>query len=362
MAELILPFIAIAAAGGLSALATFLIRRWAMRSGFVDRPGGHKAHVGAIALGGGIAVTLAVLLPIAAGLIAAHVMAIHHPGWLPDSLSRHLGGVAAKTPMALGIAGAALAMCLMGLRDDAKPLGALAKLVLQLVVIGGLVIGFDLRVMSHLSWPISVGLSMLWLLTLTNSMNFLDNMDGLATGVALIASAVFAVTATLAGQLFVPTCCWLLVGALLGFLPYNFHPASIFLGDAGSQVIGLLLGVLTILTTFADPTQGQQPIGVIAPLVVMAVPLYDTVSVCYLRWRSGSPIWTGDRRHFSHRLVSRGMSVRRAVAVIYLCTLVTGLPALLLPKADWPLAVGIVLQTLLVVLLVALLEGKGTRE
>jgi UDP-GlcNAc:undecaprenyl-phosphate GlcNAc-1-phosphate transferase len=152
-------------------------------------------------------------------------------------------------------------------------------------------------------------------------------------------------------------CCLLLAGALVGFLPFNFAPASIYMGDAGSMVIGLLLATFTILTTFADPRQGELPVGVLAPLVVMAVPLYDTLSVVYIRWRSGDPVWTGDRRHFSHRLVRRGMEPRRAVMVIWLATLVTALPALLLPRAEWMLAWGILVQTALVVFLLALLES-----
>ena len=128
------------------------------------------------------------------------------------------------------------------------------------------------------------------------------------------------------------------------------------------MVIGLLLAVLTILTVFADPGQGHRPIGILAPLVVMAVPLYDTASVVLLRLRSGASLWVGDRRHFSHRLVRRGMSVRKAVLVIWLATLVTSLPAVLLPRADWPLAWGVMLQTLLVVALVALLESSGHAE
>lgn len=354
-----LPFLAFAGAGVISVLGTWLVRRWSLAKSFVDRPGGRKRHAAPVALGGGIAVTLAVILPIIAAIVAAKVLAAASPSWLPTELSLHLGGIAAKTPLALGIIAATIAMCLMGLVDDARPLKPGAKFLLQLVIALVLVVGFDLRLLSHLSFPVSTTLSVLWILTLTNSLNFLDNMDGLASGVAMIAAAVFATTASYAGQLFVPVCCWLVAGALAGFLFYNFHPASIFLGDAGSQVIGLWLAVLTILTTFADPSQGQRPIGVIAPLVVMAVPLYDTLSVIVLRWRSGASVWAGDRRHFSHRLVSRGMGVRKAVLIIWLTTLVTALPAVLLPTASWPLAFGILLHTVLVVLLVAMLESVG---
>jgi UDP-GlcNAc:undecaprenyl-phosphate GlcNAc-1-phosphate transferase len=362
MNKLMIALSSFLAAGLLSVLGTLLVRRWSVSRGFVDRPGGHKGHAAPVALGGGVAITLAVILPMVAGLLAARLLAANPPEWLPPEVAVHLNGIVTKAPTAFGLVIAALAMCVMGLVDDARPLKPGRKLLIQFVVVVGVVVFLNVRLLSHLPWPVSVGLSVVWLLTLTNSLNFLDNMDGLAAGVGMIAASVFAMTAMAAGQVFVPTCCWLLAGALAGFLLFNFHPASVFMGDAGSQVIGLLLAVFTILTTFADPSQGQRPIGVIAPLVVMAVPLYDTISVCLIRWRSGEPIWKGDRRHFSHRLIKRGMGVRRAVLVIWLATLVTALPAVQLSTATWPQACGIFSHTLLVVLLVALLEDAGRTE
>jgi UDP-GlcNAc:undecaprenyl-phosphate GlcNAc-1-phosphate transferase len=359
---LALPIIAVTVGACLGAAATWCVRRWARARRWVDLPGGHKAHAAPVALGGGLAVALAVVVPMGAALAAARWWAEEAPGWVPQQVRVHVGGVRSKTPMALAIIASTAVMCLTGWIDDRRPLRPGVKLGVQLAVSAVLVLGFNLRLLSHLGPAASAVLSVLWLTTLMNSMNFLDNMDGLATGVAMIAAGVFALAAMADGQVFVPACCWLLVGALAGFLPFNFSPASIYLGDAGSLVIGLLLGVFTILTTFADPSRGHRPIGAVAPLVVMAVPLYDTASVVYLRWRSGTAIWTGDRRHFSHRLVRRGMSVPRAVMVIWLATLVTSLPALLLPSASWTVAVGILVQTLLVVALLALLESSGADE
>ncbi|HWL94195.1 MAG TPA: MraY family glycosyltransferase [Phycisphaerae bacterium] len=346
----------------IAAPGTWLIRRWALRHAFVDRPGGHKAHASPIALGGGIAITLSIVLPILAGTLFAQMCAANPPAWLPADIVAHLPGIAAKAPIALAVCAAALVLCVLGAIDDARALGPGVKFLVQIALAAILVIVFDLRLLSHLSPPISITLSILWILTLINSLNFLDNMDGLAAGVAAIAAAIFALTSMRAGQLFVPTCCWLLVGALLGFLPFNYHPARIYMGDAGSTVIGLLLAVFTILTTFVDPHQNERPIGVFSPLVVMAVPLYDTFSVFLIRYRLGTPLWRGDRRHFSHRLLNRGMSVRKAVLVIWLATLVTAMPALLLPRATWMEAWGILLHTLFVVLLVALLESSAAHE
>lgn len=362
ISESTLPLLAVAAGWIIAAPGTWLARRWAVRRGFVDKPGGHKGHAEPVALGGGVAIAAGVVLPMVAGVLAAKALVAQPPGWLPASLTIHLSGIVAKMPAALAICGGATAMCILGAIDDRRPLGPGVKFLIQFAVAAVLVVVFNLRLLTHLGEAISIGLSVLWIVTLTNSLNFLDNMDGLASGVAAIAAAIFAITSMLAGQIFVPACCWLLVGALLGFLPFNFHPARIYMGDAGSTVIGFLLAVFTILTTFVDPGHADRPLGVLSPLVVMAVPLYDTLSVFFIRWRLGVPLWRGDRRHFSHRLVKRGMGVRKAVMVIWLATLVTALPALLLPKAEWHEAWGIVIHTVLVVMLVALLESSGNHE
>jgi len=147
-----------------------------------------------------------------------------------------------------------------------------------------------------------------------------------------------------------------LSGALCGFLLFNFHPARIFMGDAGSLVVGYTLGVLTVLTTYYDPAQGLTPLGVVVPLVVLAVPLYDMISVVIHRVRLGLSPLRGDRRHFSHRLVAKGMSTRGAVLTIYLATAATGLSAVVLPRVDWPSAALLLGQCLCVVVMIAVLE------
>jgi UDP-GlcNAc:undecaprenyl-phosphate GlcNAc-1-phosphate transferase len=149
------------------------------------------------------------------------------------------------------------------------------------------------------------------------------------------------------------------VGTLVGFLPFNFSPARIFMGDAGSLVIGYLMALLPILVTFYDPGQHDKPFGLLVPLLVLAVPLYDVVSVVTHRLRAGHSPLKGDRRHFSHRLVHRGMTTRGAVCTIYLATAATGLPAILLPHLDWPGAILLVAQCLCVLTIIAILEHAG---
>jgi UDP-GlcNAc:undecaprenyl-phosphate GlcNAc-1-phosphate transferase len=357
-----LPIICILSAAVLSALVTTLVRRWALQYGFVDRPGGHKAHAGEIALGGGIAIVAATVLPMLGVLLAARLLAAGDQSVLPAFVQTHLGGIVAKSSEGTAIVAGAIVLHILGLIDDIRPLRAGVKFVAQTLIALGLAVVFDLRILTLLGYVPSVLVTVVWIVLIINAFNFMDNMDGLATGVAIIVASVYSVVATLAGQIFVPACCWLLVGALLGFLPFNIQPASVFLGDSGSTVIGYLIAVFTVLTTFFDASHGQQPIGVVAPLVVLAVPLYDTAGVIVRRWREGRPVWVGDRRHFSHRLVSAGMSTRRAVGVIWIATLATSLPALILPTASWPVAVGILAETAAIVVLIALLESAGGHE
>lgn len=355
MAGLILLSVAVPCI--ISALATPAVRAWARGRGFVDRPGGHKQHETPIALGGGIAIMVAVWVPLLAGTLVAAVY-VHRvlPDWMPDLMRTHVEGIAARLPRLLVILGGALALHILGLIDDFRPLGAGPKLAVQFVVAIVVAVAGHVRLLEVLPAPLSVALTVLWIVLITNAFNFLDNMDGLSAGVAVIAAGIFAASALLAGQLFVPVMALVLAGALLGFLAYNFAPASIYLGDAGSTVVGYILAVLTVLTTFYDPDQGLRPFGVLVPLIVLAVPLYDVLSVCWHRRWAGDSLFSGDRRHFSHRLVQRGMSVRAAVLTIYLATATTAVSALILPHATWPYACVIFAQCLCVVLIIALLE------
>ena len=180
---------------------------------------------------------------------------------------------------------------------------------------------------------LSVAVSVLWIAAITNAFNFLDNMDGLSAGVAAVCTAAFLVAAVSIGQWFVAAALAMLLGALLGFLCFNFAPASIFMGDSGSLLIGLVLGVLTIRTTYlpAGEDLGAGWYAVFAPVIVLAVPLYDLVVVSTIRIMQGKSPFVGDTNHFSHRLVARGMSKRTAVLCLYLITAATAVAATILP-------------------------------
>jgi len=341
----------------LALAGTYIVRRWARRVEFVDRPSGHKRHAAPVALGGGIAILVAVCVPIVAGpLLALLVKDGAPPRWLPELIVVHLDGIASKLASIIAIVAGAVVLHIVGLLDDRRALGPWAKLIVQVIValfIAGVV---GIRAVEALPAPLSVAVTVLWIVLITNAFNFLDNMDGLSAGVAAVSAAIFALASMAAGQVFVPMLALVLVGAALGFLVFNFSPATIFMGDAGSLVIGYLMSVLTILTTFYDPAQGLKPLGVFVPVVVLAVPLYDTFSVVFHRVRLGKSPLVGDRRHFSHRLVKRGLSPRGAVLTVYLATAATGLPAIILPRVDWLGAILILVQCVCVVAIIAVLE------
>jgi UDP-GlcNAc:undecaprenyl-phosphate GlcNAc-1-phosphate transferase len=348
----------------LSAAGTAVTRRLAWRFGMVDLPARHKAHPRPTPLLGGCAILAAVLLPSLLVLALVRFWAAGEvPARLPAPLAVHVHGAAAMAPTALIILAGAVALHVVGLIDDRRHLGAWPKLIAQLAVCGAVVLACPrVRVLTVAGRPVSAILSILWLVVITNAFNFLDNMDGLSAGVgAICAAGLLGVAAGIGTvQVFVAGWLCLLLGGLLGFLPYNLAPARSFMGDAGSLVVGYFLGVLSAMTTYAVPGEPYYLYGVFVPLVLLAVPLYDTVSVVALRLRDRRNPMVGDRRHFSHRLVRRGMGVRKAVLTIYLCTAATAAGAALLPRVDDVGAVLIFAQTLIVLLVVALLEsGEG---
>lgn len=359
-------FALISASFAVSIILTRVMIGLAPRIGFVDKPGGRKIHDNPKPLGGGVAITLALILPLLAGIIAVQFA----PEWTIETLSDHpdaralVEGARNQTPLSLALIGGILVMHIMGLVDDRKALGPYLKLFVQLAAAGGLVIGFDMRVMTfldaHVGGPWLSGLlTILWIAAITNAFNFLDNMDGLSAGVATICATAFLVSTCLIGQWFVAATLACFVGAVLGFLIWNFPPARIFMGDSGSLVIGFVLGVLTVRTTFLAP--GVEFVnawhGVLSPLLVLALPLYDLIVVSAIRLSRGKSPFVGDRNHFSHRLVNRGMSRRTAVLCLYLVTATTSVAAIVLPQVrSGLLAFLIAGQVVMILGLVMLLE------
>ena len=175
----------------------------------------------------------------------------------------------------------------------------------------------------------SYAVTILWIVTVTNAFNFMDNMNGLCAGLGAIGAWYFGWTAALQGQYLVTILSALSCGALAGFLPYNYPRASIFLGDAGSHLVGFWMAVLAILPHFHTP-QHPRVWAVLSPLLILAVPLGDLAWVVWIRWRLGQPFYVGDNNHLSHRLTRRGWSRADAVLFIWLLGCLGGVGAYVL--------------------------------
>ncbi len=299
------------------ALATFaslpLWRAWCVRTGLVDDPGQRKIHNIPIPLAGGLAVLTGLLLPLFAGAVAMQL------GLLPAGAVEKISYGFEKRGLQLAaILVGALGMVLLGWLDDRHELRAGPKFAAQLgiallVALAG--VRIKLFPESPLSPVLSCGVTVLWILTVVSAVNIMDNMNGLCAGLGTIGAAAFGATAALHGQYLVALLALMAAGALAGFLPYNYPKASAFLGDSGSHLTGFLLAVLAILPHFYT-AQNPRPLAVLAPLLVLIVPLGDMVCVMWIRWRAGKPVWVGDTNHLSHRLVRCGLGKPQAVAAI----------------------------------------------
>jgi UDP-GlcNAc:undecaprenyl-phosphate GlcNAc-1-phosphate transferase len=293
---------------------------------------------------------------------------------LPE-LAQHMQGLRATASDVLVLLAGLLVLHVLGVLDDRRPLGPWLKLMVLVGVTGAVVWWTDTRLLTLLDAPLggpwaSIVVTVLWIVVVTNAMNFLDNMDGLSAGVGAIAGACFLAAALVHGQWFVAAMLAVLVGACGGFLVFNFPwrarrndadggGATIFMGDGGSLVIGFLLGFLTVRTTYYAPDAAGGWYGVFMPLVVLAIPLYDFMSVVLIRLSQGKSPLVGDLQHLSHRLVRRGLSKRAAVLVIHGLTGITAIGGIALGSLQPWQAVLVGVQTALVLLVLAVFEHRA---
>ena len=301
---LVLICVAVALVGSaftLSAVFCGLFRWLAPRWGFLDRPGGHKAHRVPTPMGGGVAIWLTTTI-----LVIVGVLVIKFGGTLlPEPLTLHVEGARDKVGEMIELLALASAIMVMGLIDDLRDLNWRLRLGIQFGCATVLAVtGIHVTLFWPFTNPLLGGtVTIFWIVALTNSFNMLDNMDGLAASVGLIAATLFCAAQIAVGSLFAPAVLLVVIGALGGFLLHNLAPARLYMGDAGSNFLGFLLGAITVVGNFSSP--GYSPYSVLAPLLVMAVPLYDMTSVVLIRLSEGRSPFKADRRHFSHRLVVR---------------------------------------------------------
>jgi UDP-GlcNAc:undecaprenyl-phosphate GlcNAc-1-phosphate transferase len=303
---------------------TPICRLCATRAGVVANPREDRWHGRPTALFGGVAIVLPVL---AAGLTLQHDAALWQLFW------------------------AGVLISVFGFVDDSLSLKASTKLILQVLVAAGLLF-FGWRLHWVESMIGDAMLTLFWIVGVTNAFNLLDNMDGLCAGTALIAGTILLIDIVTGGGV-TPIGVYLaaLIGATAGFLVYNLHPASIFMGDTGSLFIGLNLAALTLV---AAPGSSGSPglLSVVAvPVLPLLIPIFDTTLVTALRLLSGRSVSQGGRDHTSHRLVAIGLSEPRAVATLWMLTAFGGAAALLLRRLDPGLAMaGTLLVTIAMVI------------
>ena len=269
-------------------------------------------------LAGGYAVLTGMLLPllIGAGLIRSGLLKVSFTNLIAHGLERRGLELAA-------IAAGAVAITFLGWLDDRHELKALPKFTGQLFVALVVAVACKKITLFVPNVTFSYAITILWLLTVMNAFNFMDNMNGLCAGLGAISAFLFALIAAANGEYLVALAGFLICGALAGFLPWNFPGARAFLGDAGSQLVGYLLAVMAILPHFYTK-QNPRPLAVLSPLLVLAIPLIDLAQVVIVRTLSGKPFWIGDTNHLSHRLARAKMGRTKAVLILWLAATIIG--------------------------------------
>jgi UDP-GlcNAc:undecaprenyl-phosphate/decaprenyl-phosphate GlcNAc-1-phosphate transferase len=307
-----LSVVAVAASAMLALVFTPIVRAFARRIGMIAKPKSDRWHKKPTAMLGGVAIWLSVL-------IGYFVFVPSSPyGWV--------------------IIGASTFLFFVGLADDLLNTKPYQKLVGQ-VMGSAFVIYYGLSLPWTRSFSVNVALTIFWLIGITNAVNLLDNMDGLAPGIAAIASAFLAISFINTGHPTEVLMLMIFAGALLGFLVYNSNPASIFMGDSGSMFVGFFVASSALVNLTGGRSRSLVPVLAV-PILILFIPIFDTTFVTILRKVSGRAASQGGRDHTSHRLVALGMSERRAVWMLYGFAALAGVLALLVQsvKLDVSLA------------------------
>jgi UDP-GlcNAc:undecaprenyl-phosphate GlcNAc-1-phosphate transferase len=282
------------------------VRRAAVALDFVDTPSQRKAHRTPTPLLGGAAIFIGAIIG---------VLIIYRGD--PE-------------PTVIGVLLATTVVALTGLLDDYRPLPAWAKLGGQFL--GFLILAyFGIRVRLPVPEPINYAITLLWLLGITNAINFLDNMDGLSAGISAVTSSFILLLALGNGQFLVGALAAGVLGACVGFLRYNFPPARIFMGDVGALFLGFLLAVMGIQLRFPD---NSNFVTWMVPVFLFGLPIFDMTLVVFSRLRRGISPNTAGSDHTSHRLVRLGFSPREAVLILYLFSGILGMMALFITQAS----------------------------
>ncbi len=287
---------------------TPITRRLAFHFGVLDQPSVRKVHQAPTPLLGGLAIY---------GALVLALVFFSPPFYLVE-----FGAIMAGTTW----------LVLVGFVDDRNGMKPLVKLGAQMIA-GAVLIAAGIHVRIFASDILNISVTLFWIVGITNAMNFQDNMDGLAAGITAVTSTFFFIMAVQEQLSLVGSLAAALAGASVGFLIYNFNPATTFMGDMGSMVLGFLLAVLAIKLDFKVPVD-RQIVTWMVPVTVLGLPIFDTTLVVFTRLRERRSPMQGGKDHTSHRLVSLGLSQRAAVLLLYGVCVLLGLVAISLPDAS----------------------------
>src|SRR6266480_2971032 len=325
-----LNLLAVAASFALALVLTPVVRAFARRVGVVAKPKTDRWHKKPTAMLGGVAIWLSV--------VTTYLIFVPH------------------TPYGWVIVKASSFLLLVGLVDDLIHIKPYQKLIGQ-VLGSSFVVYYGLSLPWTQSLPINMALAIFWLIGITNALNLLDNMDGLAAGTAIIAAGFLAVSFINTGQFTDATMLAAFAGALLGFLVYNSNPASIFMGDCGSMFVGFFLASSALVNVSGGRSRSFLPVLAV-PILVLFIPIFDTTFVTILRKLSGRSASQGGRDHTSHRLVALGMSERHAVWMLYAFAALSGVLAILVQRVKLDVSLAAIAGfTILLTLLGVYLAG-----
>ncbi len=317
---------------GLALLLTLygvpIARQAALKYGIVDKPDGNLKHQREpVPYFGGLAIYLAFLMSLAFTF-----------EFRQDVLGIVLGGTI---------------VVMLGLIDDFGVLTPWTKLAGQLLAVFVLIkSGIRIEIAALPEW-LDLVLTVFWMVGLINAFNLLDIMDGLSAGVGAVSASCLLVVALLQGDQTIAVMLAALLGSLLGFLKYNWHPARIYMGDTGAMFIGLLLGAMTMIEKYPS----DHPLSLLTPVFILGIPIFDTLFVMYIRYRRGLPIFWGSPDHIAIRLRHWGMSVQQIVITSYAATAVVGVIGLAMlsvsEEVGWLLCAGTAGTLLLVTVMLA---------
>jgi UDP-GlcNAc:undecaprenyl-phosphate GlcNAc-1-phosphate transferase len=290
-------------------------KRWCERAGHMDDPGHRKIHLASTPLAGGLTVMSGFFAPIMGAALILELTPLAQSAFGASFTQLLSHGLSRRAPQLLAISGGAFGMMLLGWFDDHYELTPGKKFMGQ-ALIASAVAASGIRITVFIPSPlVNWAVTVFWVLTVTNAFNFTDNMNGLCAGLGISAAWSCGWAAAIHGQFLAALLSFLICGALAGFFPFNFPRAFAFLGDSGSQMVGFLAAVLSIMPDYYS-RQTPHKLAVFSPLFFLAIPLLDLLCVVIYRWRIGQPVYVGDNNHFSHRLARRGFSKTSAVLIL----------------------------------------------